>query len=208
MNDGFGKYDTYSVSGSIYCYKDSCVLKNRFGLRDAQKLRDLESDISAIRQNDLLTNPIRGHFTVNHLCRIHRYLLGDLYPFAGHFRKEDIMKGNTRFLSHRDIKAKLTALLTELAVENYLQGSAANTLIARSAYYLAELNYIHPFREGNGRSTREFMRQLYDLNGYTVNWASVPTAELLSAMEISVYETSPLKAVLRRCLAKTELPEI
>ncbi len=208
MNDGFGKYDTYAVSGSMYCYKDTRVLKNRFGLRDAQKLRELEADISAIRQNDLLTNPIHGHFTVSHLCRIHQYLLGDIYPFAGHFRKEDIMKGNTRFLSHRDIKTKLTALLTELAAEKHLQGLAADALIDRSAYYFAELNYIHPFREGNGRSTREFMRQLYDLNGYTVNWASVPTVELLAAMELSVYETSQLKVVLRRCLAKTELPKI
>lgn len=202
MDSGFGKYDVYSVAGSIYCYKDTNVLKNRFGLRDAKKLRELEADISAIRQNDLLTNPIQGRFTANHLCHIHQYLLGDIYPFAGHFRKEDIMKGSTRFLSHRDIKSKLTKLLLELAKGHHLQGLTQDMLIDRSAYYFAELNYIHPFREGNGRSTREFMRQLYALNGYTVDWAAVSTDELLEAMEASVYDTAQLKAVLRLCLTE------
>lgn len=202
MDSSFGKYDVYSVAGSIYCYKDTNVLKNRFGLRDAKKLRELEADISAIRQNDLLTNPIQGRFTANHLCHIHQYLLGDIYPFAGHFRKEDIMKGSTRFLSHRDIKSKLTKLLLELAKEHHLQGLTQDMLIDRSAYYFAELNYIHPFREGNGRSTREFMRQLYALNGYTVDWAAVSTDELLEAMEASVYDTAQLKAILRLCLTE------
>ena len=202
MDSGFGKYDVYSVAGSIYCYKDTNVLKNRFGLRDAKKLRELEADISAIRQNDLLTNPIQGRFTANHLCHIHQYLLGDIYPFAGHFRKEDIMKGSTRFLSHRDIKSKLTKLLLELAKEHHLQGLTQDMLIDRSAYYFSELNYIHPFREGNGRSTREFMRQLYALNGYTVDWAAVSTDELLEALEASVYDTAQLKAVLRLCLTE------
>lgn len=200
MDKGFGRYDVYTVTGSIYCYRDTNVLKNRFGLRDGRKLKELEADISAIRQNDLLSNPIQGRFTANHLCRIHKYLLGDVYTFAGHFRREDIMKGTTRFLTHGDIKAKLTKLLKELAAENHLQGLDFDTLVERSAYYFAELNYIHPFREGNGRATREFMRQLYELNGYAVNWAAVPTEELLAAMEASVYDTTELNKVLRDCL--------
>lgn len=200
MDKGFGKYDVYAVSGSIYCYRDTNVLKNRFGLRDGAKLKELEADLSAIRQNDLLINPIHGRFTSSHLCRIHRYLLGDLYSFAGHFRREDIMKGTTRFMTHRDIKQKLSKLLNELATEDYLQKIDFETLVERSAYYFAELNYIHPFREGNGRATREFMRQLYALNGYEVNWASVTTDELLSAMEASVFDATELKAVLRKCL--------
>ena len=202
MDKGFGKYDVYTVTGSIYCYHNTNVLKNRFGLRDAKKLRALEADISAIRQNDLLSNPIQGHFTSHHLCRIHRYLLGDIYAFAGHFRREDIMKGSTRFLSHQDIKQKLSKLLDELASENHLQGADFDTLVSRSAYYFAELNYIHPFREGNGRATREFMRQLYALNGYEVNWSTVPTEVLLSAMESSVFVSSALVPVLKLCLQK------
>lgn len=200
MDREFGKYDVYTVSGSIYCYRDTNVLKNRFGLRDGKKLKEVEADLSAIRQNDLLSHPIRGRFTVNHLCRIHRYLLGDLYPFAGHFRREDIMKGTTRFLAHQEIKTKLSTLLRALWEEHRLLGFDFETLIERSAYYFAELNYIHPFREENGRATREFMRQLYANNGYAVNWAAVPTEDFLAAMEASVFDTTQLKERLRICL--------
>lgn len=161
MAESFSRYDVYTVTGSIYCYRDTNVLRNRLGIRDNQQLRIVEADITAVRQNDLLETPILGRFTSNHLCRIHKYLFGDVYPFAGHFRKEDIMKGATRFLSHKEIAPKLSALLKKLKDENYLRNLSAEKLTSRSAYYLAELNYIHPFREGNGRSIREFMRLLY-----------------------------------------------
>ena len=202
MDKGFGKYDVYAVSGSIYCYGESSVLKNRFGIRDGKKLKKIETDISAIRQNDMLEHPIVGRFSANHLCRIHRYLLGDVYAFAGHYRREDIMKGSTRFLAHQEIKPKLTKLLRELAEEKCLQGLNCENMVERSAYYFAEINYIHPFREGNGRATREFMRQLYILNGYIIDWARVPTDRLLAAMEESVYDTTELKNVLQLCLYK------
>ena len=202
MAEGFGKYDVYAVAGSIYCYRDTNVLKNRFGLRDSAKLRAVEADISLLRQRELLENPIQGRFTASHLCRIHRYLLGDIYPFAGHFRREDIMKGTTRFLTWRDIPHKLTALLDQLREEHRLSGLSFDRFTERSAYYFAELNYIHPFREGNGRAAREFMRLLFLKNGYEVDWAAVPAEELLTAMELSVYDTGELQLVLQQCLTK------
>lgn len=203
MTDGFGKYDVYAVAGSLYCYPDSSVLKNRFDLRDSTKLKAVEADLSAIRQKDLLENPIKGKFTSNHLCRIHQYLFGDIYPFAGHFRREDIMKGTTRFLAHGDIRTKLTALLGSLRQRAYLRGTFDERFIERSAYYFAELNYIHPFREGNGRAIREFMRQLFAYNGYEIHWDAIPPEFLLRAMEESVYDTAILQDVLRRCLSPT-----
>ena len=54
MVDGFGKYDVYAVAGSNYCYTGTNVLKNRFGIRDNDRLKALETDITAVRQNDLL----------------------------------------------------------------------------------------------------------------------------------------------------------
>ena len=197
MAESFSRYDVYTVTGSIYCYRDTNTLRNRFGIRDNQQLRIVEADITAVRQNDLLETPILGRFTSNHLCRIHKYLFGDVYPSAGHFRKEDIMKGTTRFLSHKEIAAKLKD-------ENYLCNLNAEKLTSRSAYYLAELNYIHPFRDGNGRSIREFMRLLYAQAGYDVHWDAVEPEVLLQAMEESVYRTAMLEAVLAECLEKRD----
>ena len=200
MSDGFGKYDVYTTAGSIYCYPDSSTLKNRFGILDAAQLKKLESDISVVRQNDMLEHPIDGRFTPNHLCRIHRYMFGDIYPFAGHYRREDIMKGQTRFLDHREISQKLSSLLNELKAESYLLGTEQSDFIARAAYYFAELNYIHPFREGNGRSTREFMRLLFLKNGYEVSWNAVSHDRLMEVMEASVFDTTPLESTLSHCL--------
>lgn len=198
----FGKYDVYSVYGSKYCYSGTNVLRNRLNIRDASYLRKLDADISTVKQLHLMNEPVKGRFTANHLCRIHRFLFEDIYPFAGHFRREDIMKGQTRFQGFGQIASELSALLTKLKAENYLHGLDRKSLIERSAYYFAELNYIHPFREGNGRAIREFMRQLYDLNGYEVNWSDVPDEELLKAMEESVYVTDSLKRILDLILIK------
>lgn len=200
MKDGFGKYEVYAVAGSIYCYPDSGVLRNNFGICDSQMLKSLEADISAARQTALIANPIAGRFTVHHLCAIHRYLLGDVYSFAGHFRREDIAKGETRFLSFREIGPKLTTLFSSLRYEAFLSGLNFDEFLSRTAYYFAELNYIHPFREGNGRTIREFMRLLMERNGYQVNWDAVPVETLLDAMIISVYDTKILEDVLRQCL--------
>ena len=199
----FGKYDVYSVYGSKYCYTGTNVLRNRFDIRDAAQLRKLDADISSIKQFHLIKEPINGRFTANHLCRIHRFLFEDIYSFAGHFRREDIMKGQTRFQGFAQISSKLSALLSSLKKENYLRGLDFDTFIERSAYYFAELNYIHPFREGNGRAIREFMRQLYDYNGYEVNWSAVSSEELLRAMEESVYATDRLRVMLSCILTKT-----
>lgn len=204
MADGFGKYEVYALACSLYCYPDCNVLRNRLGIRDAANLRIIETDISAIRQNDLLDNPIKGRFSPNHLCAIHRYLLGDVYSFAGHYRREDIAKGETRFLNHQEIKRKLTALLKGLSAEQFLKDLDHDVFLGRAAYYFAELNYIHPFREGNGRALREFMRQLFERNGYQVDWSAISVEELMDAMIASVYETDKLILVLKRCLYRQE----
>lgn len=201
MEHGFGKYDVYSVCGSLYCYRDTSVLKNRFHLQDAGKLKKLEADLSAIRQADLVLHPINGRFTANHLCRIHRYLLGDIYYFAGHFRREDIRKGSTLFLTHQQISDHLQAILQKLQREPW-DDFPEQDFFAKSAYYFAELNYIHPFREGNGRAIREFMRLFFMKNGYSTDWGAVAPQEFLAATEASVYDASVLEPILAACLRK------
>ena len=57
MSDGFGKYDVYAVAGSSYCYDGSNVLRNRFGITDGKRLRQIEADISAARQSEMYMKP-------------------------------------------------------------------------------------------------------------------------------------------------------
>ena len=84
--------------------------------------------------------------------------------------------------------------------EKWLENVSFEAFAARSAYYMAELNYIHPFREGNGRAIREFMRLLFLHNGYVVQWDAVDVEALLSAMIDSVYDTAHLEQILKQCL--------
>lgn len=201
MADPFGKYDVYSVASSIYCYPDSSVLKNKLDIRDPVLLRKVEADLSSARQAEIFRTPVAGRFTATHLCNIHRKLLGDVYSFAGHFRREDIAKGPTRFVTYSQIKEKLQRLLGQLQQEKWLENVPFEVFAARSAYYMAELNYIHPFREGNGRAIREFMRLLFLHNGYVVQWDAVDVEALLNAMIDSVYDTAHLEQILKQCLA-------
>ena len=201
MADPFGKYDVYSVASSIYCYPDSSVLKNKLDIRDPALLRKVEADLSSARQAEIFRTPVVGRFTATHLCNIHRKLLGDVYSFAGHFRREDIAKGPTRFVTYSQIKEKLQRLLGQLQQEKWLENVPFEVFAARSAYYMAELNYIHPFREGNGRAIREFMRLLFLHNGYVVQWDAVDVEALLNAMIDSVYDTAHLEQILKQCLA-------
>lgn len=200
MADPFGKYDVYSVASSIYCYPDSSVLKNKLDIRDPVLLRKVEADLSSARQAEIFRTPVVGRFTATHLCNIHRKLLGDVYSFAGHFRREDIAKGTTRFVTYSQIKEKLQRLLGQLQQEKWLENVPFEAFAARSAYYMAELNYIHPFQEGNGRAIREFMRLLFLHNGYVVQWDAVDVEALLNAMIDSVYDTAHLEQILKQCL--------
>ena len=200
MADPFGKYDVYSVASSIYCYPDCSVLKNKLDIRDPALLRKVEADLSTARQAEIFRTPVVGRFTATHLCNIHRKLLGDVYSFAGHFRREDIAKGPTRFVTYSQIKEKLQRLLGQLQQEKWLENVPFEAFAARSAYYMAELNYIHPFREGNGRAIREFMRLLFLHNGYVVQWDAVDVEALLNAMIDSVYDTAHLEQILKQCL--------
>ena len=196
----FSRYEVYTTVGSIYCYAGTSVLRNRMNIREYELLKNFESDFCSVRQAELIKMPVRGSFSATHLCNIHQYLFGDIYPFAGHFRREDILKGRTRFLSYTEVPEKTKALLKSLRDEKLLQNLPYERYIDRAAYYMAELNYIHPFREGNGRSTREFMRCLFLKAGYQVKWENVSREYLLNIMEQSIYDYTYLTGLLGKCL--------
>lgn len=88
----------YDISGnneyrSLYYYKDVDVLKNKFNIKDADKLEKMERILSSQRLSELAINPIKGNFDIEHLCEIHKYIFQDIYEWAGQLRNEDIFKG-------------------------------------------------------------------------------------------------------------------
>ncbi|MGB3366834.1 MAG: Fic family protein, partial [Acidaminobacteraceae bacterium] len=130
---------------------------------------------------ELSNDNVSGRFGRTHLINVHKYIFQDIYPFAGKIRTEDIWKGTTFFCKYEHIGTQLDELLSKLVKENLLKECSDDEFIQRIVYYMSELNIIHPFREGNGRAIREFIRSLALQSGRIVNWHYVNSKMLINA---------------------------
>ena len=196
----FTKYELYATTESIYCYRGTTVLRNRLDIRENGALKAAEEEITAVKQYQLLLNPIAGRFSKTHLCRIHRFLFEDVYPFAGRLRREQIGKADTLFYPPAMIDRELNKICTYIQKENCFSTLDCDPLVDRLAFTMAELNIIHPFREGNGRAIREFIRTLALHDGYLLNWGLTSRDELLEASIQSVDDYRALIPVLQKCI--------
>lgn len=194
----------YRESQSLYCYPGTDVLKNKRDIRDAETLENYERPISTWRISQLLEQPIKGAFDLKHLQSIHKYLFDDIYAFAGELRTEDIGKDDFRFASCNYIEDEAENLFCKLKLENNLSGLSAAEFAERAAYYLAEINVLHPFREGNGRAQREFIRCLAYSNGYNLEWERTDPKELLQASIRSISDIAELTNQIYKCLVNKE----
>lgn len=196
----FSKYDVYTTTQSIYCYPDSNVLKNKLNIRDNKLLKTAEEEITLIKQMELLKNPIKGNFSKAHLMNIHKFIFEDIYPFAGKIRREQISKADTLFYPPNLIDRELDKVFAKIKEKNMLRETDEEKIFDNLAYVMAELNIIHPFREGNGRSIREFIRLMAKRMGYDLNWGNVDKEELLEASILSVDNYKVLIRVLEACV--------
>jgi cell filamentation protein len=176
----------------------SGVLKNRLGIPDAATLEQSEAALVATRSYELSQTPLKGSFDLAHLQAIHRHLFSDLYEWAGQLRTIDISKGGHLFAHHTHIGSAAAPIFKQLAEEKHLGGLDPAAFSERAAYYLGELNALHPFREGNGRAQREFISHLAQNSGYYIAWENAKRADMLQAsIESFRGDTSKLAAIIR-----------
>lgn len=200
----FSKYDVYTTVQSMYCYSDSDVLKNKLHIRDKVELKRAEEEFVAVKQLVLLQEPIKGRFTKTHFMRIHRFLFEDVYSFAGHIRKEQISKGDTMFYPPNVIDRELTRVFGDIHAKAMLLEKDRTKQIQNLSYVMAELNIIHPFREGNGRSIRELIRCMGLEYGLHLNWGAAARDTLIDAAVASVDDSMAFCDVLTQCLEMEE----
>jgi cell filamentation protein len=185
-------------SDDPYIDRVSGVLKNRLGITDETALEKSEASHVAIRSFELTLKPLKGRFDLEHLQAIHRYLFQDVYEWAGELRTIDISKGGHLFAHHTHIQSAAAPIFQQLAEEKHLAGLDPAAFSERAAYYLGEVNALHPFREGNGRAQREFVSHLAAVNGYYVAWENVKRNDMLQASVASFKgNTSQLAALIR-----------
>ncbi len=196
----FSEYDVYTTTQSIYCYPDSNILKNKLNIRDNKLLKTAEEEITLIKQMELLKNPIKGNFSKAHLMNIHKFIFEDIYSFAGKIRREQISKADTMFYPPNLIDRELDKVFVKIKEKNMLRETDEEKVFDNLAYVMAELNIIHLFRKGNGRSIREFIRLMAKRMGYDLNWGNVDKEELLEALILSVDDYKVLKGILKTCV--------
>ena len=164
-----------------YLDPETGVLKNKLGIREEEELKAAEASLVAWRSYQLVEKPIQGHFDLNHLKAIHQHLFQDVYEWAGELRDVDLTRDNSYFANHRYMIEAASLIFAKLAEENYLQGMDSADFSRRAAYYLGEINALHPFREGNGRAQREFINHLAYNNGYLIDWTNISEDDMIQA---------------------------
>ena len=133
---------------------------------------------------------------------IHKFIFEDIYPFAGLYRSENIAKDNFMFANWEFIEDNMNSIFGELKRENYLKGLTKEEFAKRLTYYMSELNVLHPFREGNGRTTREFIRQLALKNGYNLDLSRFKAEDILNASIESVVDVDNLEEIIFNSLVE------
>ena len=195
------KYDySYIDEKGIYCYKGSDVLINKLDIRDFDELHKAEKDYSSVRQAQLVQAPLRGNYDFEHLKAIHQYLFQDIYYWAGKTRTVAIAKGNL-FCLPQYIESYGNSIFIKLKKDNCYKGYSKEQFIEAITNLLADINALHPFREGNGRTQREFIRYIGLLNGYSFDWSKVSEEENIVASYESVNgDNTKLKDLLTKII--------
>ena len=169
------------------------ALENKLNITDSAELARAEEKISKAKALELFEKGFLDNFeigTFNGLCSIHQYLFSDIYGFAGKLRKVNISKGSFRFAPVMYLEAALKT------IDNMPQ-STFDEIIEK----YVEMNVAHPFREGNGRSTRIWLDCILkkELN-QVVDWSEVDKEDYLLAMERSPIKDVEIKVLLKAAL--------
>ncbi len=178
----------------------SGVLRNRFNITDAGQLRQVEADVSYLRDQDLKQHPLPGRYDLAHLAAFHRRLFGDVYDWAGELRRVNVAR--TALFAHWEyIESYGGDVLSKLANEKLLAGLDRDAFLDRFTHYFGEVNAVHPFREGNGRTQRAFFRQLGLQAGWRVDFALADREAYLGACRESMTgPTDGLRSVFDRAV--------
>jgi cell filamentation protein len=188
------------VSWDPYRDLSTGVLHNRLGLTDPVALATAEADFSAARLAALELRPIPGGFDLPHLQAVHWHVFSDVYAWAGQLRTVALGKGRL-FCPPGEIEARAAVVFGDLARAGHLRGLDRPSFVAGLAELFAQVNALHPFREGNGRTQRAFLSQLAREAGRPVSWARLdPVANVEASVAAAEGDLRPLRALLDRCV--------
>lgn len=174
------------------------MLINQAGLRDPTALAAFELEMTLTRADEPLPD---GELDFAHYKALHRHLFQDVYSWAGEPRTIRIGKGGSWFCYPEHIDREMARIFAELAAAGHLVGLERDAFAAQAADVLAEINAVHPFREGNGRTQFSFLILLAENAGFTIGLDDLDHDAFLKAMIVSFHgEPAPLARIIASLL--------
>lgn len=173
------RYDSFD---DPYCYSGTSVLKNKLNLRDYDELEAFEHESASAKGEEPLPS---GFYDPAHYCAIHRHLFGGVYDWAGKYRTVRTSKGGDMFCYPEYIEGQMEQLFLSLQSEPFSLGATTAEFVTAAAQFLADLNAIHPFREGNGRTQLTLLFLLGERAGVSLDMTRIRPQEMLDAMIVS-----------------------
>jgi cell filamentation protein len=183
----FGGYDAFD---DPYAYPGTTVLQNIPDIRDEETLQAFEVEISTLRAEEPLPS---GRFDPAHYCMVHYHLFQDVYTWAGQYRTVRTSKGGNPFCYPENIPTQMEALFKGLRDGEQFRDQDTEVFVSNITEFLSELNAIHPFREGNGRTQLAFIGLIGATYGHPFKFEKLNRVTFLPAI-ISSYsgELRPL----------------
>ncbi|GGP67622.1 cell filamentation protein Fic [Shewanella algicola] len=193
--------DKYGVIQDSYCYPESDVLINKLNITNHDELTEAELEFTAFRYSEYSSSITSlSEFDLNHFKGLHFHLFQDVYDWAGKLRMVDISKGNTRFCTCSRVEAELNKQLSRIHALDW--GNPKASFFHDITDIFCELNVVHPFREGNGRTQRFFFEELYFFLGKTVHWPDISKDEWINANVKGYHgDLNPLHNILTQAIS-------
>jgi cell filamentation protein len=196
--------DRYDTTGNLEdeYYPGTSVLINREDIRDPDELLERETELQVAAYEEVFSSFDESIIpNLQFFYKLHQKVFGPLFTWAGQPRTVGISKGDTPFCPPGNISAMMTALFVELEIEQWLEGLDTASFIERAAYYICEINAIHPFREGNGRTIRFYIDVLsVRTRGDLFDWTLAGAEEYLQACIAGFQQDySQMIQVLKHC---------
>ena len=200
----------YPPSNHIY-YENSDVPINKLEIKELEILTEIEKEL-LVRAYEKLHNELNENtkFDEKYLCKVHETIFAPLYTWAGKYRIVNISKDESMFCPYLNLETFSKEIFTKLKNDNFLKDyediSKKSEFIDKLSFYICELNVLHPFNEGNGRTLRLFFDMIVTYNGYEyINYEeALENNEYINAsIDCMIADCEKIKVIITRGLQKS-----
>lgn len=154
------------MSGDFYLYPGTQLLRNKLDIQDPVQLATIERKLVTDRIAEGVPD---GNFGLVHLQAIHRHLFQDVYGWAGELRRVEIAKGGHQFQFLSYIETGMADVHGRLVRQDYLRGLSRVAFAREAGVIMGDVNYVHPFRDGNGRTQLQYLKLLGQQAGHRID---------------------------------------